>query len=383
MGHGFLGTGELVVDTLTRMPTRREFDSSQEEALLQALDVLERNTLLVPCRTPEMLWLSDDGKLPGDYVLSPLAFRQLCSTVSPGLCNLVLDIAGERRREETASDAVVSPALAARIINSCVKLRFNTKNGPYMRRFVQDVEQRSVEGFVGAGYRWLPHAQLVEMVTHRLTSFQPGVTFHSAVIAGRRLGIAYQTEHPLVTVPGLGIFHLGYYFCNSEAGECGVHGGVCVVLRDQPFRALGPLRDVRHAGLNFEKKIQALTTNAMNDGEQWMKYDWQSTVGNLQRSLVLVTPGGKYDPAQTARLAERFRRKHLSADLVRAVMRWTVYAGGDGDYIPGKVKTADLASRTVLSLFTRLLRMAVAQYPKHREKMERLAFLLLTGEMKI
>lgn len=364
--------------------TIRTFSETQEEEFLAYVRAVDANTITVPIETPADVALADDGSIARDgYRFSQLAFSQLCQCVASGLSTLVEDISGLRRRENVFDD-VISVPTAVRILNTCVELRFLMDKGPYGRLMVRDMKQDIVEGVVGPGYRYLPHCALYEAVRDMLVQGNPPARFAGAQLIGRRLALCMVADAPLFRTKTGDSYYGGYYFSNSEAGECSVGAASLLGLGGAGMRCIGGMTGmgrVSHCGKYFNKKLGHLLGGVLVDPRQAA-----TLVANADRLLTQplnVLKDNKLHAARIEGLIDRLNAQGLPRTIAKEVLRWAVYAGAHGKEIPARMQPSQLARRTWYDVFVSMLRRASGLAPVLREPTEQIAFRLLLGKFKL
>lgn len=367
-------------------PTTREFGEAQEEEFLTHVREIDAQTTTVPIERPADVALADDGTLAQDgYHFSLLAFSQLCQCVASGLSMLVEDLSGLRRRS-ASFDSVVSLPIAARILNTCVELRFRAEKGPYGRLMIRDTKRRVVEGIVGPGYRYLPHCELYEGVREMLEQADPPARFAGAWLLGRRLSLCMLGEPPLFRTRVGDTFYGGYYFSNSEAGECSVGAAFLVGREGAEERCIGGVAGggskLAHAGRSFRKKLAHLLTSTLVDPRHVERLA-RNADKLLEHPLAVLGEDGRMDKSRVEILVDRLSSHGMGRPTAREVLRWAVYAGLRGEVIPAKLRPAEIASRTWYDVFVAMLRRAQLLPPAAREAVEQTAYNLLLGKFKL
>jgi hypothetical protein len=146
-----------------------------------------------------------------------------------------------------------------------VRLRFNRKlEGS---QFVKNVKNKTIDGVVGARYRYLSNADFYARVAQNYQS--SGVRFLSAYLYGRDLVIRYVTAPSLrTTYDLLGHTYLaGFQFANTEIGGRSIRVAQALIREGTNYCALGPYKDsggrVVHTGNKFEKRLSLLLSGTL------------------------------------------------------------------------------------------------------------------------
>ena len=100
----------------------------------------------------------------------------------------------------------------------------------------------------------------------------------------------------------------------------------------------------------------------------------------LHTPLPMLDDEGKVSKSWRARAERRLCSRHIGKHLAKAIVRWTIFAGGHASKIPGCVTLQQLQMRTAYDLFISAMRVARSHYPNYREPAERAAFEMLLGK---
>jgi hypothetical protein len=347
------------------------FASGEEDTMLAHLERIDNATVKQLISSPRDIELKPDGKLASnDYYLTPLAFKQLCTYTAKGLYGLVADV-GAVVGNARSLDAYTSPALATEIINKVVRLRFTVPDGISCKALILNTESKTVDGIVGARYRYQPHHQLYTTVRDMITDLYPTTTFARASLTGRRFAFTLINRcyslGQLLLVPGL-------YFTNSEAGEAGIHAGPTLFVEDS--FALGEMKHIAHTQSDFEPRLAKLVDWAV---ERYvaLRQHCPGIYNKLYAPLNVVVANKISDV--TRRRYTRQIAKYTGATLADEVMRKALFQGADGKNIPAKIEITEVATRTYRDLVLTLCRTGVGRYHTIRERLERAAFSFLLG----
>jgi hypothetical protein len=373
---------EPVCSTFLAGVDQVRFEAGQEEAFRTYAGKLSSRTVIRIVERPDMVQLNSRGWLAGlGYQFTPLAFRQLCGRMSPGLFTLAADISGYNRRRGRC-DSVVSVPVAAELINKCSALRFAANPGLLNSQLVLDAALRVVEGIVGPKYRYLAHSTLYDTISDALRCEDSRLIFAEASLYGRRLSLTYRYPQAAFTLPTGDTFFRGLYFHNSEAGECGVHIADTVTVRlpdGDVFRAIGRLESIAHSGKRFSSRMRrAVHKSVANHGTTVRLGDMAATL--LGTPLEALTPQRTVKKDWRASLIRRMAFRRIDKVAATEVVRWALFAGGHGNRVPKTIEVEAIAQRTAYDVFLSLLRIAAQYPPRIREPMERLAYELLLGK---
>lgn len=351
------------------------YQQDQFDSLLSDLRELDERTVIQPIAALEDVLMNDQGKtMARNASYSTLALRQLCSSLSTGLSQVVADISGQRRLRSRVESVVSIPA-AAKLLNICARLRFQMDGGLFNRQLVVDTKLNQIDGVLGAGYRYLPHADLLETVNEVVAEQQ--ATFYMATLNGRHLTAVWRTIKPLYMIDNTQPVFGGYYIVNSEAAECSV-GAAVALLFGQSFRALLPVSSsnrTAHAGSSFKKRVGVLIGSMVSTGEQ-LAFHANKLAQLQKRPLNLIDASGKVRTPQLRRYRDWLRRKGVRVDVAQDVINAVLYGGGTGA-IPENLVVRTATKRTAYDLFVRLCFAAAGYSHDIREPMERAAFYLL------
>jgi hypothetical protein len=103
-------------------PEPRYFDAHAEATLTAELARLERTTVIRHVGSAADLCLDADGFLPGGFIYTESAFKQVCTIAARGLDPLVQDLAGVNRGEGLRGDYSFTGAIE--LFNAVIRRRF-------------------------------------------------------------------------------------------------------------------------------------------------------------------------------------------------------------------------------------------------------------------
>jgi hypothetical protein len=353
-------------------PTCKVFSAHEAQKFYTHVRAINQATYNAVIAEPRDIMLRSDGRLQVDGSrLSLLAIKQLCQQLAAGLWTYASDVSGLIRRPGRA-DVLLKPALAVETINKAIDLRFLLEDGIRRRQLIKNTAIHVVDGIVGAGYRYLPHAQLYELVEDFIVAAGTPIKFDSAALHGRRLAMLFLHKSPLFTFMDRE-FCQGHYFSNSEVGECSV--SVASALTCGTLRCLGPFNRLPHAGRNFAKRLNKKLTSATARLPFRGVQTADAIAATLRRSLDLVS-NASVDQKRRQNLVHTLTIVgKLSYELAMQVVDQSVY----GDAQP--VSATPTKQPTYFDLFIRLMHVAKTLHIAARETMERTAYKLLTGKL--
>lgn len=347
-----------------------QFKQYQEEELLEYLERTDNCTIKQLISSPRDIALGSDGKLTSNgYMLTPLAFKQLCQHTANGLYGLVADI-GEVRNNARSLDRYTSPALAAEIINKVVNLRFGVPDGISTKAMIMNSESKTVDGIVGARYRYVPHHQLFRSLKEHLES-SCEVQFARAIVNSRRLSVTFIDTGSVWSMGQRGMLYPLMYMTNSEAGEAGIHAGAGIYLTPGNYFMLGPLRHVAHNNADFDARLTRLVSYIEQQSFA-IRANLSIYADRLTQSLHIVRENKIWDARR--KLIEEHVARFVDKALAVEVVRKAIFQGEEGTKIPARVNADTLNTRTIRDLVATLCREGGDKYHTIREQLERAAF---------
>jgi len=364
-------------------PELVRFGSHEQLELYQACCELDDATVIEPVNDINDVLLRDDGTRKDGLRFSKHALIQLCERISPGLSTLAQDLAGLKRRADVY-DEVIDPRLACRVINSCAKLRFRVKDGLYTRQLIIHAPAGVIDGVVGPKYKYLAHRTLYETVDEMLVSSDTPSVFDSAVICGRHMSMNWVVQKELFSLSNGDKYQGGYYFSNSEGGGAGVHAAASISMADTDMRCVSELRSVSHAGKSFNKKLGELLSGVLVCGEE--------QVINLRARCekLRITPLEVFD--NDKHQVNRERQKAITNLLVsrgidnfaaKAILNFVIYGEAETEQDFVLLRMVNIEDSCVYDMLVWLMRYADTCHGVLREKIERAAFDLFTGNLEL
>lgn len=359
----------------------------------------QRETQPVVIDREQDVLLDHYGYIQGRYRLTVAALSQLCSELCPGLANVILSIAGARKRSTSHSNEAYSVRRAINTLNDMIRFRFSVLKG--RARLVIDRRAKHIEGIVGPKYHFLSNLELFSRVEKYLA--QAAVQecqFYEAILAGRRMLLRYRNLEPtfrcvLPTSTKEEKFYSGWHFSNGELGDCSVKGaaalfrgldGACSISGYSDETRLVHLR-----GRKFEFKLgvlmgsvreQVYDLSALEDGMPRLAgrplgFSTKREDCDRRRSQLLSILSKAGAPKKAADEA-------LDSTLVHGASYY--YKTDPGEYSRGIGRgdaVASLAVRTEFDLYANLCGIARSHPPDQRERLEQVAYKLLTCDLTL
>ena len=364
-----------MISPVILQPTVRKYGPPQLEELRDDLAVIDSATRTIQLARPEEVRIDDDGYLPDRYRLTVLAAQQLCSTVCSGLWPYVKDVGGLQRAADRL-DSMVDPALAVRTINDTVVHRFyGDVKGLVGRQLVCNYDDRTVDGIVGPGYKYLSHSLFLESLIDLLGGQYPPAAFNNAELIGRRLSVVFVScgDTPMQTADGE--VRAGYCFDNSEAGECSVRAASILQLPGG-CRGMIKYRHRAHSGRQFTKRLGKAMISVLIDPDDWVK--WSQWIENAQSRYLGLVREGDVDSIRVEAIVRGMSRKGVPANTCVVIMHKLLYGTDDTDTFRRHDVDADL---TEWDLFLRMVEEASALRGIDRDALEITATKILFGQV--
>lgn len=376
-----VAVGQRVLTDWIVKPERKTFDANNIEELEAYLDDSDRGMLMVPINETSDIVLAADGTLARDgFNLTLLAAHQLCHCLAPGLWDFVAEVSGISPRMHSA---IFSRTVAIDVLNKMSKLRFNMKNGLRGRQMLKDLNARRVNCIVGTGYQRLSNKQFYENVDEMMMALTPVVHFNDATVIGGSMSLTYAHNDSNMAFTFGGVtFHGGYYFGNSETGECGVHTAIMLKVGSRPLRCISKPRSLSHTGKDFASRLRQHLGGTLLTARNMELLGDQAEI-SLSVPLALLGPDRKLDQNRRQHLRHLLVRRHLPQLVAKDAMYNAIYGGTMCDEMPAQVTQAAVESRIGLDLVLGLMRSATTLPIRGRARAERLAFIMLNGKVPI
>lgn len=360
------------------------FSSTELDVLVRYLDVQERATIIHTLDDQRQILLNHEGAtVAGNYRLSETAFTQICLLLSSGLSNLLRDLLGQRRRLEEHGKNQFSVDDVVDIFNRLVRRRFDRLYG---RQLVRNSTAGIIDGVVGAGYKRLSNFDFVERVRDVIRDVRPGMEFHDADAANRRLAVRFCSNEKYFET-GDDEYRAGYYFTNSELGNGSVRVSFILLRSGFESIALGSLgRSSRliHAGKDFYRRFEKLMSSAP---DRRPPADKLAGWANRLRSTLLGF--GSQDAENEKNynnLVQRLVMRQIRAIIADNVVRTALSHGSENEaHAPARNSERRLlwGTRTMYDLFNAMTREARELPLADRERLEHQAYGLLAGFLKL
>lgn len=366
--------------SLADPPVSRIFTALEQAELREAVEVIDKNTTILPVDVPRQLEIDDEGFLPEGYRFTTVAFRQLCQALVVGLNNLLGDVSGRRRRpgsEESEYSAVTAIA----IYNRLLRLRFNRILG---RQLVRNTVDRTIDGLVGPKFRYLSNMDFLDKVSEDVAE---EVKFHRGYLYGRHLATRFIHKDRLTVTRGktTHVFAPGQHFANSEIGNASVRAAPMLCLGNGPA-ALGPwFMRLPHQGRDFNRNLAKLCGSlAQNVPSKAVFEEWLSSLD--KQFLIQGEPDGEVLLQTRARLTQRLTERKLTQQLAQRAVA-VAFFGANLAAVNGIEEFAGnalvLGERTAYDILIALMELPVKMPLALRERIEQLAYGVLSGRFPV
>ena len=347
----------------------------RDEKQLRAALVKQDTTALMKVPSFKHLQIDEHGVAGNGCRYSLFAFNQVCRSLAPGLIRALAYL------------NKTSPQLAVKIFNAVLAKRFvGELKGS---RLLVDRSMRRIDGLVGRRYQLHANTDLLEQC--RTFAVGDQCVFHEAALEGRRLLLRYRKTSSAFSEGGQA-FRLGWHFSNSETGD----KSICVAplfICDGSYAAAMPettkiARLIHIKSGDFADKVTALLNRQLGRVPSLI------TLRNGVRRLRGTTLGLAATDLETlekhrSRLAAKLVQQKIPMTLAQKVLnRAIMRLSRDDKPLPARDNVAPAllercGQRTLYDLYDSLTRMAVSQDTKYREKIEQLAYRLLTNRFTI
>lgn len=364
--------------TLVNLVEVNEFRDNQLKSLIKHLDMIDDATEILPFSTPSEISINQKGLTPNSFRLTTAALYQICRALCPGLIKVVADLGaiGISNPERAAR-----PDLAADIYSKTLAARFDQLED---KNFVRNVNKKQIDGIIGSGYKTLSNKEFFDIIQDAMEVLP--VTFHEACMIGRSLIVCYRSKTPITTKPD--VYHLGYYFTNSEVGDCSVKMASMLLRIKSNERALSLFKKGRmvHIGKTFVSRVRKAMYLAIN--KPW-PVAWATkqliSLPTISLGFKENMPNDQFE-LKMDKLITKLTRRGLSAQTAERVLYSALYQGKD--QVTPKAYEASIKKqlwneRTAYDLFIALIRNAKTRQLSMREAMERLAFDVLANRITV
>jgi hypothetical protein len=356
-------------------PVPAKFVEAEEESLSSRLAIVERYTDMQPVGAASELLVDHCGLLFNKYKLSAWAFYQICRSIGSGSHTLVMDLI------RSGSDEAVSIALG--VYNQLVKLRFSESLSG--NRLLLNTADRVVDAFLTTRFQPLGNYELYCRAGEMMKSLVDEAAFFEAEIDGRWLLLRYRFKNSCFAVDGES-FHFGYHFSNHEGGRAAARlAPMFIRERDNlTFLDWSCLSVIRHEGRNFPKRLKRALRRLMAYQPRKGLF-----IAGLQRldkqELGLGLLDEKAESRRTRGLVTQLVRKEIASPVAAKIvaeamsMPYAAFSRTSSALLDRKA----LSSRTVLDLVSSLCREAKRSAIDDRERLEVLAYSLVSGRFHI
>lgn len=371
----------LAPATLVVRPPTRIFGPGQGKRLRQHLDAVFTQTQLLEIESCEQLGLTPAGRLADGSCLTTDALRQICGQLAPGLYTALMQLSGGY--PPAKAYIPVSVPTAVQMYNAALGLRGDVVLAG--QRLVRHLEAKRIDGLIGRRYQFFDNATFLEHIRDVLTNGPFPVQFYQGVLWGRQLWVVYRNPTPLFSLPfaeGEDVYYGGYWFSNSEiSGGNRVAAGVCLYRGDLDIRAVGcPYRApaVKHVGDDFKQRISGLFELVVEKARELPQLE--GCLNTMRRQTLGYTGNAAADNEQRQRWAAKLVRGGVPLKLAREVVAHAAYFGAHDDLsrAPDVFTAAVVRQRTLYDLVTVLMYRAKELGPKSGERLERVAYNLIT-----
>lgn len=344
-----------------------------------------RHTEIVEAGRPADLRIDLDGKVfKGQYNYSVSAFIRLANKLALSLSQVVRDIAGYGKDRNDFRSAF-SFDDAASIFNKVLERRFGTHVAGY--QIVLNTKDKLIEGVVSPAYHYVDNLTVYERAMDALDERR--LRFGGGAMIGRRMGFRLLGKEPMYTLP-LGnkseTFYSGYHVGNGEAGDSSVRAGAVLYRHttggmafDEAFVRRGR---VRHVGKNFERRIAELFSSAAEKVEKlaWTRAKLLELQDQpLNFGLLLADIERK-----TEWLVSKLYRLKVPRSSALTAVQFAYNSGASvAPSFTRRPSAVEIASRTAYDLADGLMSAALTLSPGDRERVEQVAFDLMTDFSKL
>lgn len=239
------------------------YSEADLEKFLTDLAEIDKKTRIVTLYKCKSLLLNSSGKTAAGFSLSKQGLSQICKKLFDGLYRLLLDMATEnldagRKKQELVID----------IFNKILEAKFHQALSGY--KMVVDENKKVIDGIISPDYQHLSNFNFAESVISKLKK-QKDLQFFEAVVAGRWAMFRFYHLEPYLNFSYLNRsenFHGGLYFANHECGKGSVTSNLIIVRKADFSSSMLPLATScrrRHKGVNFSKRIAAISDLSLRD----------------------------------------------------------------------------------------------------------------------
>jgi hypothetical protein len=274
-------------------------------------------------------------------------------------------------------DRMLKPDLALSIFNHTINARFDQLAD---KNLVRNLKLKRIDGIIGAGYRTLSNKSFLEITSDALTSLP--FKFYEATLIGRTMIVCYLHQDPFLSKPEP--YFSGYYFTNSEVGDCSVKIASMLVRYNTNDRAIRPFERGRmvHVGKSFVARVRKSVFTAVT--KDWPNPEWMKKKITVLPKLTLGFKNldEKQGLERIDELVAKLVRKGMGHQLAERAVYSALYQGRETEMPKSNelsIRKELWKSRTAYDLFVSLMRDAKNRTLSVRECMERAAFEILNN----
>lgn len=371
--------------TLYDTPEIQRFGGDEIDGLASSLQRLERNTYTESIDDPEQLLLNHKTiRTKHGLRYSSIAFTQLASSLVPGLAKLIPNLWGYRKKEKHKHSTVFyNHALAVDVFNRIVAARVDAVLGQLL---VIDRDAKTIVGLITKKYVQLDNSQFINLAIEAVKESVFPVSLHEALLVGRQLSLRFKSAKPLLvlqpdTEQKDRIF-VGYCFRNGETHGMAVRSYRAIVTRYGTalwqLKTGKPVR-VAHTGSNFDDRVFRVIQGVVVQDMIAFDHLREHVTKLLSQPLGLsVVADARAE--QIHNMAGTFVKRGLPRWLSVKIMERAVYVGLRRDNI---LTGQDLATRTAWNVYCAITNMAGGFDMGRRERLERLAYDFLRGNVTL
>lgn len=371
-------------------PESQEFGPTDWDNFCKAVEEQDRVSIFYPVRSEEEVLLDDDARtVTGGYRYSLPAFFQVCAAICPGLYRFVVELAGDHRRHDQLRSDYSFDA-AREIFNDTVRRRFRSRLIGH--QFLRNTKQQTVDGVVGASYRWIPNRTLCELSAESMSRIEGHPQFLEGRLNGRWMLMRYYKQSKLFEIDGdygRDRFIRGYHISNNEIGVAAIRAGSLIVRERGRTSAMIPATfgKVKHLGNALHERIRHLMVNLEAQRLDDADY-YQTQMEKLVGTSLGFGQGDRrqaVDPQRDEIVSILTRRKLTTRGAANRVVSDAIYKGS---YEADEVRVDHLSQgqarrRNGFDLYNAIGRFAKKSSISVRERAEQIAHSLLVGRIAI
>lgn len=375
----------------------------EDESGLRKVLLSQRDTRPVLIRREEDALLGRDALIQNKFQFTFPALYQFCSALSPGLFKVIVNLCGEDKRSQKYSGESYSLPQAIGVLNEMIRARFGMLDNKCS--FIIDQRNLKIEGMVGPRYEFLSNFDFYETIRGFMAS-NSVCEFHEAILTGRRLQLFYRNSSHVFALPTplgkMEPYYHGRYLTNSELGDCCIKGAALLYRRWSQTSSMCPFTNdtklIHRQGRGFQDKFRNVLGAIGVQVEALRHYE-----GRMESLKTMSVELGATD-----KVKREHRKKNISILVKNGVSRRLAedilaHAFVHGSYknekmqIPGKNDDSStkesaesenrygLPQRSVFDVYNASCYLAqhAASTPAGRERLEQIAFRLLTGDISL